>query len=159
MCFISSSYWKNSLVDTCLSSGKRKSVLASSDYGEIQLFKPYCMGWCLIIKDLFCSIFFFSCKLPVLSYLPPDKCERQESKAGHCEHCSSWIMLRLLSKINTTFLNVNISWGEQSVSVIMSGKKMVWLLVNIWSPLNGFSMMSDVWIFSVKQIYTLWTWN
>lgn len=44
MCFISSSHWKNSLVDICLRSGKRKSVLVSSDYGEIQLFKSYCRG-------------------------------------------------------------------------------------------------------------------
>lgn len=58
MCFISSSYWKNSLVNICLRSGKRKSVLASSDYGEIQLFKSYCMGWCSIIKDYFVPIYF-----------------------------------------------------------------------------------------------------
>lgn len=111
-------------------------------------FQTFLHGLMFDDKRFILLQFIFSCKLPVLSYLPPDKCERQESKAGHCNHFSSWSMLRLLSKINTKFLNVNISWGEESVSVIMSWKKMEWLLVNIWSPLYGFSMMSDFSVLS-----------
>ncbi|XP_059707282.1 calcium-activated potassium channel subunit alpha-1 isoform X5 [Haemorhous mexicanus] len=42
-------------------------------------------------------------------------------------------MLRLLSKINTTFLNVNISWGEQSNILISSYFLLFWLEGNLIS--------------------------
>lgn len=97
----------------------------SSDYAEIQLFKPYCMGWCFMIKVVliyFCSNLFSVANFHFSAIQFQTSVRDKKAKQIIAKTALPEIMLRLLSKINTQFPNVNIFWGEQSVSVTISCK-------------------------------------
>lgn len=88
---------------------------ASSDYVEIPLFKPYCRGWCLIMKVVlicFCSHLFSAENFQFSAIQFQTSVTDKKAKRIIANTALPEIMLRLLSKINTKFLNVNISWGE-----------------------------------------------